>query len=47
MKPSDVAGVLDVQAQAYTDILLEDAGFFLNRLALAPERCRQPRTAAL
>lgn len=39
MLPSDVAGVLDVQAQAYTDILLEDAGFFLNRLALAPDHC--------
>lgn len=39
MRPSDVAGVLEVQAQAYTGILLEDAAFFLNRLVLAPDHC--------
>lgn len=39
MRPADVAGVLHVQALAYTDILLEDADFFLNRLALAPDHC--------
>nr|WP_235939207.1 GNAT family N-acetyltransferase [Achromobacter aestuarii] len=39
MLPSDVTGVLDVQALAYTHILLEDADFFLNRLALAPDHC--------
>ena len=35
MRPGDVDGILAVQALAYPGFLLESAGFFLNRLALA------------
>ena len=39
MRPGDVDGILAVQALAYPGFLLESAGFFLNRLALAPRHC--------
>lgn len=39
MQASDVDAILDAQALAYPQILLESAGFFLNRLALAPSYC--------
>ena len=39
MLSGDVDGILDIQARAYPDFLLESAGFFLNRLALAPAHC--------
>ncbi|MGY6268589.1 GNAT family N-acetyltransferase [Achromobacter denitrificans] len=39
MLASDVGGILAVQTLAYPDFLLESAGFFLNRLALAPSHC--------
>lgn len=39
MLSGDVDGILDVQARAYPDFLLESASFFLNRLALAPAHC--------
>ncbi|WP_238160059.1 GNAT family N-acetyltransferase [Pigmentiphaga sp. H8] len=40
MQPADVEAVLVVQAQAYAGFdLLEDAGFFLNRIELSPRTC--------
>ncbi|SSW69900.1 GNAT family N-acetyltransferase [Achromobacter veterisilvae] len=39
MLASDVDGILAAQALAYPAFLLESAGFFLNRLALAPSHC--------
>ncbi|QVQ29780.1 GNAT family N-acetyltransferase [Achromobacter deleyi] len=39
MQAGDVDAILDAQAQAYPQVLLESAGFFLNRLALAPSYC--------
>lgn len=39
MLAGDVAGILDVQARAYPEFLLESADFFLNRLTLAPTHC--------
>ncbi|MFD4840284.1 GNAT family N-acetyltransferase [Achromobacter sp. NPDC058515] len=39
MQASDVDAILDAQALAYPRFLLESAGFFLNRLALAPSYC--------
>lgn len=39
MLASDVDGILDAQALAYPDFLLESAAFFLNRLTLAPAYC--------
>ncbi|WP_454673047.1 GNAT family N-acetyltransferase [Achromobacter pestifer] len=39
MLASDVDGILDAQTLAYPDFLLESAGFFLNRLMLAPAYC--------
>lgn len=39
MLACDVDGILDAQAQAYPEFLLESASFFLNRLALAPGYC--------
>ncbi|KNE25304.1 acetyltransferase [Achromobacter spanius] len=39
MLASDVDGILDTQALAYPDFLLESAAFFLNRLLLAPDHC--------
>ncbi|EHK65633.1 GNAT family N-acetyltransferase [Achromobacter arsenitoxydans] len=48
MLSGDVAAVLDAQAQAYPEFLLESAGFFLNRLALAQPYCwvAQPERGA-
>ncbi|MDF2864100.1 MAG: N-acetyltransferase [Achromobacter mucicolens] len=39
MLASDVDAILQAQALAYPQFLLEGAGFFLNRLALAPQYC--------
>ncbi|OXC88140.1 GNAT family N-acetyltransferase, partial [Achromobacter sp. KAs 3-5] len=39
MLASDVDAILQAQALAYPRFLLEGAGFFLNRLALAPHYC--------
>lgn len=39
MLAGDVDAILDAQALAYPQVLLESAGFFLNRLALAPSYC--------
>jgi len=39
MLASDVDAILQAQALAYPRFLLEGAGFFLNRLALAPRYC--------
>lgn len=39
MLASDVDAILQAQALAYPRFLLESAGFFLNRLALAPQYC--------
>lgn len=39
MLASDVDAILQAQALAYPQFLLEGAGFFLNRLALAPRYC--------
>lgn len=39
MLARDVDEILDAQAQAYPEFLLESASFFLNRLALAPGYC--------
>ncbi len=46
MLASDVDAILQAQALAYPQFLLEGAGFFLNRLALAPQYCwvAQPGT---
>ena len=46
MLPGDVDAILDAQALAYPEFLLESAGFFLNRLALAQPYCwvAQPET---
>lgn len=48
MLASDVDAILQAQALAYPSFLLEGAGFFLNRLALAPRYCwvAQPRASA-
>ncbi|THU02825.1 GNAT family N-acetyltransferase [Lampropedia puyangensis] len=37
--PADIDALLSVQASAYPAQLLEDADFFLNRLALSPGTC--------
>lgn len=42
MLHSDVDAILQAQALAYPRFLLEGAGFFLNRLALAPRYCWVP-----
>lgn len=39
MLATDVDGILDTQALAYPDFLLESAAFFLNRWTLAPDHC--------
>lgn len=39
MLASDVDAILRAQALAYPQFLLEGAGFFLNRQALAPQYC--------
>ena len=44
MLDSDVDAILEAQAMAYPRFLLESAGFFLNRLALAPDYCWVART---
>ncbi|SOE46640.1 GCN5-related N-acetyltransferase [plant metagenome] len=46
MCAADIPDVLDVQAAAYPAILNEEAGFFLNRLALSPATCWVARDAA-
>lgn len=39
MLAGDVDAILQAQFLAYPEFLLEGAGFFLNRLALAPQYC--------
>ncbi|HEY9270217.1 GNAT family N-acetyltransferase [Achromobacter sp.] len=39
MRASDVDAILALQTLAYPGFLLESAGFFQNRLALAPAHC--------
>lgn len=39
MRASDVDAILALQTLAYPGFLLESAGFFQNRLALAPSHC--------
>ncbi|MGE8689134.1 MAG: GNAT family N-acetyltransferase [Achromobacter sp.] len=46
MLAGDVDGILAAQTLAYPDFLLESAGFFQNRLALAPSHCWVADTAA-
>jgi ribosomal protein S18 acetylase RimI-like enzyme len=46
MLASDVDGILAAQVLAYPEFLLESAGFFLNRLALAPGHCWVAQAAA-
>ncbi|SSW70810.1 GNAT family N-acetyltransferase [Achromobacter agilis] len=46
MLASDVDGILAAQTLAYPDFLLESAGFFRNRLTLAPSHCWVAQAAA-
>lgn len=39
LRLADLPAVLDIQAANYPAELLEDHGFYANRLALAPEHC--------
>lgn len=46
MRASDVDAILALQTLAYPGFLLESAGFFQNRLALAPAHCWVAQTSA-